>query len=145
MFFTFLRSFSHFTVFKITKRQTCVLTGLYFALMSAIGIFSYKNRSYSRTLKITFSPIPFRFQNKNVWFHSAVHGNFTIPRPHFYDYRSWHSEIIGVTREFSGHIVHVYQYRVILKWLKKILNGCYCTIINIYIYRYCTWNQGCIL
>ncbi|GBM22750.1 hypothetical protein AVEN_81504-1 [Araneus ventricosus] len=34
------------------------------------------------------------------------HGNFTIPRPHFYDYSSCRSEIIGVTTDFRGHTVY---------------------------------------
>ncbi|GBO23370.1 hypothetical protein AVEN_207565-1 [Araneus ventricosus] len=34
------------------------------------------------------------------------HVNFTIPRPHFYDYSSCLSEIIDVTTDFSGDTVY---------------------------------------
>ena len=42
-------------------------------------------------------------------------GNFTIPRPNFYDYSSCRSEIIGVATDFSGHSVYtcIYMYAVI--------------------------------
>ena len=41
------------------------------------------------------------------WFHCVAHGHFTRPRHHFYDYSSFHLEIIGVATDFSGHIVQV--------------------------------------
>ena len=39
------------------------------------------------------------------WFPCIAHGNFTIPRPNFYDYSSCRYEIIGVTTDFNGHTV----------------------------------------
>ena len=41
--------------------------------------------------------------NRFPW---IAHGNFTIPRPNFFDYSSCRSEIIGVTTDFSRHTVY---------------------------------------
>ena len=40
------------------------------------------------------------------WFHCVAHGHFTRPRHHFYDYSSFHLEIVEVATNFSGHIVY---------------------------------------
>ena len=40
------------------------------------------------------------------WFHCVAHGHFTILGHKFYNYSSFHLEIIGVATDFSGHTIY---------------------------------------
>ena len=71
-------------------------------------------------------------------FFCVAHNNFTIPRPHFYDYSSCRWEIIWMVTNFSGQPVYLFIY------LAQIFNRSWnnfhsCTQVQIHFNKTCNW------
>ncbi|GBN19974.1 hypothetical protein AVEN_149228-1 [Araneus ventricosus] len=93
------------SIFNITIRKVSSLTKSMMLIMLnkfVIDFFLVYGTVFEiRTLTSNFV---IRWRCKR--FPCVADDNFTTPRPHFHDYSSCRSEIIGVTTDFSGHTVY---------------------------------------
>ena len=96
-----------------TQSNKCIFSAFHLQYFCAQDIFFCNKSMMLNNFIIDFFPVSCTvFEVKIVtpnlatrwrcqWFPCIEHGNFTIPRPNFYDYSSCSSEIIGVTTDFS--------------------------------------------